>query len=68
MWTLQNTGAQKSTGPLPNQGDDVFFGALAMPGSTFLVGGFTPTGDTISKIMHLQTAMTPVRLQEFSVE
>jgi hypothetical protein len=67
-WTLQNTGAQKGVGPLPNQGDDVFFGALAMPGSIFLVGGFTPTGDTISKIMHLQSGTTPVRLQEFSVE
>lgn len=67
-WTLQNTGAQKGVGPLPAQQDDVFFGALALPGSTYLVGGFVATGDTISKIMHLQSAITPVRLQEFSVE
>ena len=67
-WTLINTGAQKGVGPLPHQEDDTFFGALALPGSTFLVGGFNPTGDTISKIMHLQSGTTPVTLQDFSVE
>jgi len=67
-WTLQNTGAQKGVGPLPNQQDDVFFNALALPDSIYLVGGFVATGDTISKIMHLQTTPTPVRLQEFKVE
>lgn len=67
-WTLVNTGAQRGVGPLPQQQDDAFFNALALPGSTFIVGGFVATGDTISKIMHLQTGMTPVRLQAFSVE
>ncbi len=67
-WTLVNTGAEKGVGPLANQEDDTFFGALALPGSTFLVGGFQATNDTISKIMHLQSGTTPVRLQEFSVE
>ena len=67
-WTLQNTGAQKGDGPFQGEKDDVFFGALALPGSTYIVGSFVETSDTISKIMHLQSAMTPVRLQEFSVE
>jgi hypothetical protein len=67
-WTLQNTGAQRGNGPLDGEGTDVFFGALAIPGSVFVVGGFVETGDTISKIMHLQTMTTPVRLQEFTVD
>ena len=67
-WTLVNTGAQTGNGPFDGEGADVFFGALAVPGSVFLVGGHVETSDTISKIMHLQTMTTPVRLQEFKVD